>query len=596
MLYVAFFMYCSKLAKCGITAPTHLPRIAVASSSNPSTERWNAAVTAATSAHVAGKELSWETLPSLRQTVEQLIATGRCVAWFRDANTPGGFARVPIETMQLSSQISPIRNAGRRTADPTKPTDHAMALSSATRTLVLSPARLTYLPGRTPARSAFHLRTAKVALGAFPQSTNPLNFGEAQGLLLTDAEFDLPTALRHGGDPADLDAMLVAFAGTSRASYQPLQERIAQEEAVERIRTRYVEARDPDAGPISQADIDVIVEAALDLGQVPSLKLVHAVTQGRGSPNAVYPKIAEAMGRLSPARRAKPPEVHKGFWDAWQALKGAATETGQRALEEQQQALDAERNQLQEARDAFAQEQAAAANAQEERERHLTTLQQELREAKEANERLQNEAGGLRQAQQAADQQRAQDREDLTKAAQLHAADLEAIAAHELAQKQLSAELASAIDALAKANKAKEAAEKANDDLAAKLAAAQERSEELLVDKDAALAELATARREQEAAVTKASRLDTQLADQTSAVTRLTEQRDRDARQWGAIEERLSAREKECVALRPLTGQLQEARQHIARLEGEIAALRQTPPQQTPSTTTKRKRTRGDKP
>ncbi|WNL48377.1 DNA-binding protein (plasmid) [Dyella sp. BiH032] len=553
---------------------------------NLRTSRWDAAVAAAVTGRATDGDLVWTRLDEMRSTLQRLIDTGRCVAWYTDPRSDHGVNSVRVTTLKVEAPVP--MGLGRRAIDPSKAADHAIALGGEGRTLVLTPASLTYLPGPTPARSGFQLLGGKLAMRApFPHASGVLQFDKAQdgpspALLLVDGEMDLPEVLRradHLSDLGDLDGVLQAFMGGHRASAQPLHERVAQQDAIAQIRTRYVAARGPKPRPLSQADIDVIVEAALDLGQVPSLKLVHAVTNRQGSPNAVYPKITSAMARLSPARRASPPDVHKGFWEAWQSLQAAATETGQRALDGERATLDIERQALRAEKDAFVQAQAAAASAHDERERHLATLQQELRETKDTAERLQNEASGLRQALQAADALGAQDRG--------------ALAAAEQTIKELTASRQAVTEERDAARAEIATADAARVAAATALITLQERHERLAGELTTLTVELATARHQADAAAARASRAETQLADQQAAVTRLEQQRDRDVRQWGALEERLKARETECETLRPLTVQLATAQQTIARLEGEITALKSASAPK-PATKTKRTRKQGD--
>ncbi|AIF48194.1 DNA-binding protein [Dyella japonica] len=540
------------------------------------TTRWDAAVLAATAGASTDGDVVWTPFDAVCTLLQRLIDTGRCVAWYADKLSEHGVCCVPLATLAVTARVP--MGIAPRAIDPKNPADHAIALGGDGRTLVLSPRALTYLPGRTPAQSGFQLLAGEPPMRIpFPQATDALQFPKGQALLLVDAALDVPDLLRRAGDLTDLselDGVQQAFAGGHRASYQPLHERVAQEDALARIRARYEAVRGPTPRPLSQVDVDAIVEAALDLGQVPSLKLVHGVTEGRGSPNQVYPKIADAMARLSPARRARPPDVPKGFWDAWQTLQAAATETGQRALDGERATLDIEREALRQAQDQFAQAQAAAASANDERERHLATLQQELREAKDASERLQNEASGLRQALQAADAQHAKDREALEVARQTI--------------ETLTASRQATVDERDAAQAAAATGEAARVAVTSELAALQDRHGRLVTDHTTRNAELATARQQAEAASARAASAETQLIDQTAAVTRLSEQRDRDIRQSGALEERLNAREAECKTLRPLTAQLATAQQTIARLEGEVTALKAAP---KPKTTRKAKRT-----
>ena len=342
---------------------------------------WSEAVSAVLGDRDPHREQAFDTDATVViAALKALVATGRCVA------TGPNAAFQPIRTLRVAAQDE----AGAALRPSTKRTERdfahwAIALEGERGSWIANVTAMTYLPSRRGApaeRVVFHLALGRVLGHPFIHDAHladpQLQFASGW-LLLTEADLDVPWLL-SGVDPTDLDSLGEAVMGKPRASFVPVEERRRKEEAIAAVRAAYLAHRGDMPRALRQDDVDVIVRTGLDYGLLINLDLVHSATGGRGSPNAVYPKLADAMQRLAP-RRASTTDVDPALLALWQQLGQAATAAAEEALvparhapEEERAAVAAERAQLQAER---AQDERATA----ERQRHLAHMTQALEEA-----------------------------------------------------------------------------------------------------------------------------------------------------------------------------------------------------------------------
>lgn len=332
----------------------------------------------------------------LQAALEALIATGRCRA------SDGHGRSLAVRHLRAANQQpmapGPLpRTYAKRTApdDPAKdPQWRAFALEGDAGAFVINIAALTYLPARRGApaeRVVFHIRLGEVRPGAFlndPALAAPsLFFGRGGHLLLADAELDIGWLLYPKVDPDDLDALGEAVRGRPREGYVDPAVRQAKEEAIAAVRAAYQDHRGPQPRAVTQEDIDVIVRTALAHGLLVNLELVHAATDNRGSPNSVYPKLADAMHRLAP-RRPADDEADPVLREVWSTLKSAAKSLAEESLAPERAALATEREALAEAQAALAAERERDSRAAAERQQLLERLDTELAAARTRIESL----------------------------------------------------------------------------------------------------------------------------------------------------------------------------------------------------------------
>lgn len=350
---------------------------------------------------LAGRDATREQLiagdaDQLQTALEALIATGRCRA------SDGHGRSLAVRHLRAANQqpMAPgpmPRTYAKRTAsdDPAKdPQWRAFALEGDDGAFVINIAALTYLPARRGApaeRVVFHIRLGEVRPGAFlnePALATPsLFFGRGGHLLLADAELDIGWLLYPKVDPDDLDALGEAVRGRPREGYVDPAVRQAKEEAIAAVRAAYQAHRGPQPRAVTQEDIDVIVRTGLAHGLLVNLELVHAATDNRGSPNSVYPKLADAMHRLAP-RRPADDEADPVLREVWATLKSAAKSLAEEGLAPERAALATEREALAEAQATLAAERERDSRAAAERQQLLERLDAELAAARTRVESL----------------------------------------------------------------------------------------------------------------------------------------------------------------------------------------------------------------
>ena len=476
----------------------------------------------------------------LQAALEALIATGRCRA-------SDGYGRsLAVRHLRATSQ-EPI-TPGTLKPGPEEPSNEprwrAFALEGDAGSFVINIAAFTYLPPRPGApaeRVVFHLRLGEVRPGAFIHhqalATPTLSFGSGGHLLLADAELDIGWLLYPKVDADDLDALGEAVRGRPRQGYVDPAVRMAKEKAIAEVRAAYLANRGDTPRAVTQEDVDVIVRAGLAHGLLINLELVHAATDNRGSPNAVYPKLADAMHRLAP-RRPADDEADPLLREVWAKLTSAAAAHAEESLAPERAALATERQALADAHAELAAERERDSRAAAERQQLLERLDADLAAARTRIESLTNvergqaqELASLRaerdstQAQLAETRQRlaASDagRAEVSKERDRLQADLEqhlraGAAAAEQAAAQLqerTAELASTRRAAEALEQQLRAAEEAHGDLRAKLATA----EQALADAQGRSARLAERLAAAEAAVADRDREHQQAATQLRA-------------------------------------------------------------------------------
>lgn len=333
----------------------------------------------------------WDDAQAVTDALMTLAGTGRAVA------TYPGHAVLPVTSVRATRQAEP---GFTRYGDSTKGraqslADTAFALQSEAATWIVSVATLTYVAprrGQPAERALFHLWLGDVKGAPFIHEDLPkaVHFGGRQALLLADSDFDTDWLVRDGIDLTQADEIGKALRGDRpRHSYVSPDEQARKQEAIASVQAAYLAHRGPRPRALSQPDVDVIVREGLAHGLLINLELVHAVTDGRGSPNAIYPKLADAMGRLAP-RRPAADEVDPALRALWESLRAEAIVAATTALEPERSALAADQAALARAQAALVEERERDGRANAERERQHQRLEADLAKANERIDSLVN--------------------------------------------------------------------------------------------------------------------------------------------------------------------------------------------------------------
>lgn len=424
-------------------------------------------------------------------------------------------------------------------------------------------AAFTYLPPRPGApaeRVVFHLRLGEVRPGAFIHgqalATPTLSFGSGGHLLLADAELDIGWLLYPKVDADDLDALGEAVRGRPRQGYVDPAVRMAKEQAIAEVRAAYLANRGDMPRAVTQEDVDVIVRAGLAHGLLINLELVHAATDNRGSPNAVYPKLADAMHRLAP-RRPADDAADPLLREVWAKLTSAAAAHAEESLAPERAALATERQALADAHAELAAERERDSRAAAERQQLLERLDAELAAARTRVESLTHVERG--QAQELASLRAERDSTQAQLAEtrrRLAASDAElAEVRKERDRLQADLELHQRTSAAATARAAAQLEERT-----AELASARRAAEALeyeLQTSEQAQSDLRAALATAEQALSDAQRRSAQLAERLASAEATVADRDREHRQ-AAIQ---------------LRAQLEASEASASTLKGELITL-----------------------
>lgn len=297
---------------------------------------WAAAVANALGNRAATEECEWrDDANALYAALEALVASGRCVA-YSPGLTPLGVQAIARATTNL------FGFNGGHISSSTNETKHlAIALQGESDTWIATATCLTYLPARPGApaeRTLFQLSVPTSSTNAFINEVSLGKLGHAlylgrTAVLLADRELDVPWLLSANNiDVTDLDGLGEAVRHSRRASYVSPEERASKERAIAAIRDMYEKQRGPKPRPLSESDVDVIVDAALDRGLLPNLELIHAVTGGRGSPNQTYPKIHAAVFRRANRQARAEHDLDPGLLDVWNRIRNAAISAAEKAI------------------------------------------------------------------------------------------------------------------------------------------------------------------------------------------------------------------------------------------------------------------------
>lgn len=326
---------------------------------------------------------------TVKAALEALVATGRCLV----TGPHGRF--MPVTGLRDEVQNRPGFGPNRKKPDPKALPDQAFALEGDNGSWIFNVTRLTYLPprrGAPAARVVFHLQLGPVIGHPFlhhRELAEPQLLFGGGWLLLTDADLDVPYLLGGDVNPADLDSLGEAVRGRPRVGYVAPAERLRKEDALAAVKTAYLAHRGPVPRALQQQDVDIIVRTGLEHGLLINLDLVHAATDGRGSPNAVYPKLADAMWRLAPGRTTTD-DIDPTLVTLWAQLRTAAAASAEELMAPQRDQLDIERAALEAEREDLQAERDQDARAATERHHQQARLEQELAQARERIESLSN--------------------------------------------------------------------------------------------------------------------------------------------------------------------------------------------------------------
>ncbi len=525
----------------------------------------------------------FEDARTVSTALQALVASGRAVA------TYPGQGVLPVTTVRTTHQAEPGLGRFRSPAKDAAASlaDTAFALESDTATWIANVATLTYVAprrGQSLDRAVFHLWLGPLKGVPFIHEQLPkaLHFAGKQALLLADSDHDVEGLLRQGVDVTQAEEIGQALRGErERRGYVPPDERARKEQATAAVRAAFLAHRGPRPRALAQADIDVIVREGLAQGLLISLELVHAVTDGRGSPNAVYPKLADAMGRLAP-RRPAADDVDPALRALWDTLRGDATTAATAALQPERDALAADQAALASAQAALAAEREQDARVAAERERQHQRLEAELVSARDRIESLVNIERGQAQDIARLDAEGAALRAQLQDAAASRAEVQRELAELQAAHVALQATLA---QARTEAGAARDAAAAQLADATTRLAhvtALAEARHEALQQASAALPPLRTALAEAQAAAAEATRarrtVEEALAEQRVAAARERTDHAAAAAGW---QERLDRLTQEAAAqeraLAALDGQHRVVVRERDRLDRLLVRLRPAP-------------------
>lgn len=309
---------------------------------SPSVSPWATSVAGVLGSRAAQEEHQWEAdADELFAALAALVASGRC-----RLHAPG---LQPMDVVAIERTTFGRLPQGRASSpEPASndPSHFAVCFRSAAEkgegvTWILAPRRLTYLPARagSPAeRVLFQLLAPVGPENAFIHADARHDLGRTYRLshtavLLADRDLDVAwMLLANKIEATDIDGLGEAVRHSRRASYVSPEERASKERAIAAIRDAYEKRRGPKPRPLSQDDVDVIVDAALDRGLLPNLELIHAVTGGRGSPNQTYPKVHDAVARRARREARAESDIDAGLLDVWNRLRDAAIAAAEKAL------------------------------------------------------------------------------------------------------------------------------------------------------------------------------------------------------------------------------------------------------------------------
>jgi len=163
-------------------------------------------------------------------------------------------------------------------------------------------------------------------------------------------------------------------------------------------------------GPLEQADVDAIAEAAFALeGVKPTVEFIRRIAGG-GSPNTIHPKLDAwfRQGRPDGAPSAVPAELLA----LWERLQADATRVAQDALAPARAAIADDRAALSAEAAQLASDQAAVADERATTERLVTAMREEFQSLQARNETLQAELTQVsEQAREAAEMIKQRDHE-----------------------------------------------------------------------------------------------------------------------------------------------------------------------------------------
>jgi chromosome segregation ATPase len=146
-------------------------------------------------------------------------------------------------------------------------------------------------------------------------------------------------------------------------------------------------------GPLEQADVDAIAEAAFALeGVKPTVEFIRRIAGG-GSPNTIHPKLDAWFRQGRPA--AAPNAVPAELLTLWERLQIEAARVAQDALAPLAVALADDRTALTVAQAQLAVDQAALASERATTERVVAALREEFQGLQARNEALQAELAQL---------------------------------------------------------------------------------------------------------------------------------------------------------------------------------------------------------
>lgn len=407
----------------------------------PVSDAWAMAVAQILGDRDPSADHALDAVPTVTAALKALAESGRLVA------TYPGQALLSVTSVHVARQSEPgfTRFDSPEATRQLRLSDVAFALEGPSATWQISVATLTYIAprrGQPASRALFHvwLQDVKGAPFIHKQPPNLLGFGGKQALLLADSDVDTDWLIRDGVDVTQADEIAQALRGDRRSFYVSPDEQIRKQEAIAAVEAAYLAHRGPRPRALAQPDIDVIVREGLAHGLMINLELVHAVTDGRGSPNAIYPKLADAMGRLAP-RRPAGDDIDPALRSLWDSLRSEATKAADAALEPARAELEATKAELAAATAALAAERDQDARAAAERARHLERLEAELSKARERIDSLNNiELGRAQEVAQLTAERDALRGQLTDKAAALSALQTEQAAEREAHARALNAE------------------------------------------------------------------------------------------------------------------------------------------------------------
>lgn len=163
---------------------------------------------------------------------------------------------------------------------------------------------------------------------------------------------------------------------------------------------------------VQQAEVSAAADALLAQGQRPTVDRVRRQL-GRGSPNTVSPMLETWFVGLAPrlgypssendAANAPPEEIRQAMYALWHLARDQANQEAQKALGDERDQLQAQRNQLDEERSLLARDTAALIErdklrnaALERAQSQVDELAQQLREMQATLQQRESELGSVR--------------------------------------------------------------------------------------------------------------------------------------------------------------------------------------------------------